>query len=231
MRIPFHNTWCSLESDLRLSRGQTPSENSSDALDLPRTAGMSPSGADGGPVAPHSEGQVPPLGQLLDQSGRQDHREDPTLPSDGVGSSSEAEREIGEMTDARGDDTSRGATRRVANLQMDSVLRSVDLPTSPLSACARSLSMPRPVCCGCSLSRCMCHSVLLCACASQSASRLVLQLRAPWSLHSADELVCGHSLFRSADAQCSARNGQNHHTADEDGATRDNIHAIANSVW
>ena len=211
MRIPSHNTWCSLESDLRLSHGQTPSEKSSDLLDLPRTAGLPPSGVDAGPVAPHSAGQVldPPLGQFLDQSGRQDHHEDPTLPSGGVGTSSEAERQTGEMTVARdGDNISRSATRRVANLQMASVLRSVDLSTSPLCACARSLSMPRPVCCGCSLSRCLCHSVLLCACASQSVFRLVLQLRAPWSLHSADELVCGHSLLKSAHAQGSTRNVQ-----------------------
>ena len=89
------------------SRGQAPLENSSVLLDLPRTAGMSPSGADGSPMAPHSEEQVldQPLGQLLNQSGH-------TLSSDRVGSSPVAERETDEITAASdGDGTSRNATR------------------------------------------------------------------------------------------------------------------------
>ena len=112
---------------LRPSRGPTPSEKSSDAPDVPSTVGLLPSGTDGGPDAPHSEGQVHDAshGQLPDHSGREDHHENPTVPNDGVGASSEAGRATDEMTDARdGDDTSRSATRRVATLQMTNVLRS-----------------------------------------------------------------------------------------------------------
>ena len=47
-----------------------------------------------------------------DHSRREDHQEDPTLPNDGVGTSSEAERETGDMTVAQhGDGKSSSATR------------------------------------------------------------------------------------------------------------------------
>ena len=231
--LPEHHVFP--RATLRPSRGPTPSEKSSDLLDLPRTAGLPPSGADGGPVAPHSEGQVhdPSGGQLPDHSGREDHEEDPALPNDGVGTSSEAERETGEMTAARGgDDTSRGATRRVATLQMAIVSRSIDLSSSPFCVCARShyFSLHASLCLlrlfSLPLTVSLCS--LMCLCKSDWL-RLVLQLRAPWSLHPDDDLVCGPSLLTSADTQGSTRNGRILHIASEDDATQ-GIHALAKHV-